>query len=80
MLEALANLENSLSLKYKAYIDAKANFTISEVEMTRIYKKLQAVDQEFQIVDNALQSTYINLNIKKQAKDKILQETEFFDH
>ena len=79
MQEALANLEISLSLKYKAYSDAKANFTISEVEMTRIYTKLQAVDQEYQIIDNALQSTYINLNIKKEAKEKVLQETEFFD-
>ena len=79
MQEALANLEISLSLKYKAYSDAKANFTISEVEMTRIYTKLQAVEQEYQIIDNALQSTYINLNIKKEAKEKVLQETEFFD-
>ena len=79
MQEALANLEISLSLKYKAYIDTKANFTISEVEMTRIYTKLQAVEQEYQIIDNALQSTYINLNIKKQAKEKVLQETKFFD-
>ena len=79
MQEALANLENSLSLKYKAYSDAKANFTISEVEMTRIYTKLQAVEQEYQIIDNALQSTYINLNIRKEAKEKVLQETEVFD-
>ena len=77
--EALANLEISLSLKYKAYSDTKANFTISEVEMTRIYTKLQAVEQEYQIIDNALQSTYINLNIKKQAKEKVLQETNFFE-
>ena len=75
----LAKLEISLSLKYKTYSDAKANFTISEVEMTRIYTKLQAVEQEYQIIDNALQSTYINLNIKKEAKEKVLQETEFFD-
>ena len=79
MQEALANLEISLSLKYKPYTDAKSNFTISEVEMTRIYTKLQAVEQEYQIIDNALQSTYINLNIKKEAKEKVLQETEFFD-
>ena len=79
MQEALVNLNNSLSLKYKAYIDAKANFIISEVEMTRIYTKLQAVEQEYQIIDNALQSTSINLNIKKQAKEKVLQETKFFD-
>ena len=77
--EALANFEISLSLKYKAYNDAKANFTISEVEMTRIYTKLQAVEQEYIIIDNALQSTYINLNIKKVAKEKVLQETEVFD-
>ena len=79
MQEALANIENSLTLKYKAYSDAKANFTISEVEMTRIYTKLQAVEQEYIIIDNALQSTYINLNIRKQAKEKVLQETEVFD-
>ena len=79
MQEALANIENSLTLKYKAYSDAKANFTISEVEMTRIYTKLQAVEQEYIIIDNALQSTYINLNIRKEAKEKVLQETEVFD-
>ena len=78
MQEALANLNNSLSLKYKAYSDAKANFIISEVEMTRIYTKLQAVEQEYKIIDNALQNTSINLNIKKEAKEKVLQATEFF--
>ena len=78
MQEALATLNNSLSLKYKAYSDAKANFTISEVEMTRIYTKLQAVEQEYQIIGNALQNTYINLNITKKAKEKVLQETDFF--
>ena len=80
MQEDLANSEISLSSKYKAYRDAKANFIISEVEMTRIYTKLQAVVQEYQIIDNALQSTYINLmNIKKDAKEKVLQEMKFFD-
>ena len=76
---ALANIESTLSLLYQTYSEAKMNFTISEVEMTRINANLHAVEQEYKLINNAIQTTQLNLNIRKKAKEIILQETEIFN-